>query len=148
MIHPSLVRKRSEGADVCPRFIVARRLGRITCCSTSVGLLKATAVRSSAPSTFWPRPLFSRAMSAASVPNAATAAVPQSTHATAARMGCSGVPARYAEPHITWPIPSKPCLPLHGPPAPKRSEEHTSELQSRQYLVCRLLLEKKKNRQS
>src|SRR3712207_8551529 len=28
----------------------------------------------------------------------------------------------------------------------KRSEEHTSELQSRQYLVCRLLLEKKKKR--
>src|SRR5258707_11853733 len=27
---------------------------------------------------------------------------------------------------------------------PHRSEEHTSELQSRQYLVCRLLLEKKK----
>src|SRR3712207_9108668 len=30
----------------------------------------------------------------------------------------------------------------------RRSEEHTSELQSRQYLVCRLLLEKKKNKQS
>src|SRR3712207_8113729 len=30
-------------------------------------------------------------------------------------------------------------------PAWVRSEEHTSELQSRQYLVCRLLLEKKKN---
>src|SRR5258707_8464852 len=29
---------------------------------------------------------------------------------------------------------------------PDRSEEHTSELQSRQYLVCRLLLEKKKNK--
>src|SRR3712207_8539779 len=29
-------------------------------------------------------------------------------------------------------------------PADVRSEEHTSELQSRQYLVCRLLLEKKK----
>src|SRR3712207_7257943 len=29
-------------------------------------------------------------------------------------------------------------------PADLRSEEHTSELQSRQYLVCRLLLEKKK----
>src|SRR3712207_9535910 len=29
----------------------------------------------------------------------------------------------------------------------QRSEEHTSELQSRQYLVCRLLLEKKKNSQ-
>src|SRR3712207_8241023 len=28
--------------------------------------------------------------------------------------------------------------------ADRRSEEHTSELQSRQYLVCRLLLEKKK----
>src|SRR3712207_8194246 len=28
-----------------------------------------------------------------------------------------------------------------------RSEEHTSELQSRQYLVCRLLLEKKKSKQ-
>src|SRR5947209_16639600 len=27
----------------------------------------------------------------------------------------------------------------------ERSEEHTSELQSRKYLVCRLLLEKKKN---
>src|SRR3712207_7307316 len=34
--------------------------------------------------------------------------------------------------------PSKPCFP--------RSEEHTSELQSRQYLVCRLLLEKKKTK--
>src|SRR3712207_9502890 len=29
---------------------------------------------------------------------------------------------------------------------PDRSEEHTSELQSRQYLVCRLLLEKKKKK--
>src|SRR3712207_7472302 len=40
---------------------------------------------------------------------------------------------------------------VHGDVSPKnilcgpgRSEEHTSELQSRQYLVCRLLLEKKK----
>src|SRR3712207_6885538 len=30
----------------------------------------------------------------------------------------------------------------------ERSEEHTSELQSRQYLVCRLLLEKKKKKRS
>src|SRR5882757_9252657 len=30
--------------------------------------------------------------------------------------------------------------------APSRSEEHTSKLQSRQYLVCRLLLEKKKKK--
>src|SRR3712207_7433512 len=34
-----------------------------------------------------------------------------------------------------------PCVELG-----RRSEEHTSELQSRQYLVCRLLLEKKKKR--
>src|SRR3712207_7326988 len=33
----------------------------------------------------------------------------------------------------------------YGRMQPCRSEEHTSELQSRQYLVCRLLLEKKKN---
>src|SRR3712207_9013768 len=33
---------------------------------------------------------------------------------------------------------------LSSPVAASRSEEHTSELQSRQYLVCRLLLEKKK----
>src|SRR3712207_7060944 len=30
----------------------------------------------------------------------------------------------------------------------RRSEEHTSELQSRPYLVCRLLLEKKKNKKN
>src|SRR5690606_41606374 len=34
-----------------------------------------------------------------------------------------------------------------GPRAAARSEEHTSELQSRENLVCRLLLEKKKNRE-
>src|SRR3712207_7419336 len=32
---------------------------------------------------------------------------------------------------------------LRGARSAQRSEEHTSELQSRQYLVCRLLLEKK-----
>src|SRR3712207_8418226 len=42
------------------------------------------------------------------------------------------------------------CPAKAAPPAGQRdllsrSEEHTSELQSRQYLVCRLLLEKKKN---
>src|SRR3712207_8336968 len=39
----------------------------------------------------------------------------------------------------------EPHLPRRaGPRVQERSEEHTSELQSRQYLVCRLLLEKKK----
>src|SRR3712207_7742738 len=38
-----------------------------------------------------------------------------------------------------------PADPAPAERSPRRSEEHTSELQSRQYLVCRLLLEKKKN---
>src|SRR3712207_8864899 len=49
------------------------------------------------------------------------------------------------------PLPPSPTSAASGPAAaaplpaaPPRSEEHTSELQSRQYLVCRLLLEKKK----
>src|SRR3712207_8762542 len=45
------------------------------------------------------------------------------------------------------PSPVEPPWPLSPCPsgqAVPRSEEHTSELQSRQYLVCRLLLEKKK----
>src|SRR5690606_42041119 len=41
-----------------------------------------------------------------------------------------------------------PVRPRPGKPEPARSEEHTSELQSRENLVCRLLLEKKKNKKS
>src|SRR3712207_7937122 len=48
------------------------------------------------------------------------------------------------------PAPTATASPANAPPrfrsacgASRRSEEHTSELQSRQYLVCRLLLEKK-----
>src|SRR3712207_7957733 len=46
-------------------------------------------------------------------------------------------------------LPRRSCLSLGHPlfvsgRSWSRSEEHTSELQSRQYLVCRLLLEKKK----
>src|SRR2546422_6588717 len=37
---------------------------------------------------------------------------------------------------------------ITGPARVSRSEEHTSELQSRLHLVCRLLLEKKKNESS
>src|SRR5258707_7584777 len=39
-----------------------------------------------------------------------------------------------------------PGIPRTSPTLKHRSEEHTSELQSRQYLVCRLLLEKKKRK--
>src|SRR3712207_8012812 len=54
--------------------------------------------------------------------------------------------------HVIWAV-NKGCLGFHAWPsraddpegADERSEEHTSELQSRQYLVCRLLLEKKTN---
>src|SRR3712207_8325614 len=42
--------------------------------------------------------------------------------------------------HAAQAGPPRPARRLPGP----RSEEHTSELQSRQYLVCRLLLENKK----
>src|SRR3712207_8131976 len=56
---------------------------------------------------------------------------------------------------LSHPVPRAPqpssqrrsTMALFEPPKPnelERSEEHTSELQSRQYLVCRLLLEKKK----
>src|SRR3712207_7244984 len=38
--------------------------------------------------------------------------------------------------------------PTSSPSLRLRSEEHTSELQSRQYLVCRLLLEKKENNEA
>src|SRR5207302_8957665 len=39
------------------------------------------------------------------------------------------------------------CVPVANPPVQcERSEEHTSELQSRENLVCRLLLEKKKKK--
>src|SRR3712207_8703180 len=49
--------------------------------------------------------------------------------------------------HEQRPAPAPPCSPsatLRTRSGKPRSEEHTSELQSRQYLVCRLLLEKKK----
>src|SRR5258708_18705717 len=57
-------------------------------------------------------------------------------------------------PAVVWPssMPSKPWGATHSTTAQpsakadKRSEEHTSELQSPDHLVCRLLLEKKKNR--
>src|SRR3712207_8881140 len=54
-------------------------------------------------------------------------------------VGVSSVPA--AMPIVSRPSRSQKRLPPHSA---QRSEEHTSELQSRQYLVCRLLLENKK----
>src|SRR5258707_9960117 len=53
-------------------------------------------------------------------------------------------PAMYSQ---QWsPAPSMTATAPEFRTANRRSEEHTSELQSRQYLVCRLLLEKKKKK--
>src|SRR3712207_7820260 len=55
-----------------------------------------------------------------------------------------GRPARRRTSRPAWRV-SPGCRPGRAARTPAgRSEEHTSELQSRQYLVCRLLLEKKK----
>src|SRR3712207_7435963 len=54
-----------------------------------------------------------------------------------ARLHRLGAAARSGHRHEVWAPPSSVRA------LPVRSEEHTSELQSRQYLVCRLLLEKK-----
>src|SRR3712207_7240951 len=52
---------------------------------------------------------------------------------------------RVSAPGAACRVPSSAGGAPHCWPSRTRSEEHTSELQSRQYLVCRLLLEKKKN---
>src|SRR2546429_3818822 len=65
--------------------------------------------------------------------------------------------ARAPSPRLRMTVPSKTCVRSFSPSItftytrtwspgskPSRSEEHTSELQSRLHLVCRLLLEKKK----
>src|SRR5205823_14795050 len=57
------------------------------------------------------------------------------------RIACSIVAwGRVRPPRRSIPAPQR----RHGPGRGLRSEEHTSELQSLAYLVCRLLLEKKK----
>src|SRR3712207_6993555 len=54
----------------------------------------------------------------------------------------SAVAARPREPSRLPGQPHRPAAAESPPLTPPRSEEHTSELQSRQYLVCRLLLAK------
>src|SRR5438445_8163643 len=60
----------------------------------------------------------------------------------------SSLPAQRAEPLAPRQPPVPPSEATAPSPTISRSEEHTSELQSRQYLVCRLLLEKKKTRRA
>src|SRR3712207_7072364 len=59
------------------------------------------------------------------------------------RRDLSGRPPRPTAPP-QWPLAAAPGHGARQSAVAPRSEEHTSELQSRQYLVCRLLLEKKK----
>src|SRR5439155_21694849 len=63
---------------------------------------------------------------------------------TVATTGSSSIASTSGRPPSasTWPI--RPMLSSRRPRSSGRSEEHTSELQSRGHLVCRLLLEKKK----
>src|SRR3712207_8512344 len=56
--------------------------------------------------------------------------------------GPAGSPSYHTRPRGGSDEPAAAC----GGDRVPRSEEHTSELQSRQYLVCRLLLEKKKQK--
>src|SRR3712207_8986357 len=83
-------------------------------------------------STLFPYPTLSRS-TPAGVRWKGVIGAPESVVGMAAQRPSSRAPARAFAVSITRP-----------PPSATRSEEHTSELQSRQYLVCRLLLEKKK----
>src|SRR3712207_8442967 len=76
---------------------------------------------------------------------------PRSTlfpYTTLFRSACSRPGSRSTCPPAAGTEPAPAARRRPRPPSagrcPTRSEEHTSELQSRQYLVCRLLLEKKK----
>src|SRR3712207_7415428 len=64
---------------------------------------------------------------------------PQLVERLAAVLGNAG-----ADVELRWREAGHGLAPGEVDEARERSEEHTSELQSRQYLVCRLLLEKKK----
>src|SRR3712207_7894100 len=63
-------------------------------------------------------------------------------------VGPSGCCSRCGSAARTPATPTTSRWPSTSTRARSRSEEHTSELQSRQYLVCRLLLEKKKKKKT
>src|SRR3712207_7931951 len=63
-------------------------------------------------------------------------------------VGPAGVVVPEEDPDRLRPFVERPAQRVQPGAHVARSEEHTSELQSRQYLVCRLLLEKKKKPQN
>src|SRR3712207_7219971 len=66
----------------------------------------------------------------------------QSTNGPSLRLAAPSAPRPSGSARVVLTVEACARRRTHAPP-PSRSEEHTSELQSRQYLVCRLLLEKK-----
>src|SRR3712207_7235806 len=72
---------------------------------------------------------------------------PYTTLFRSARAGCRPAGLTSADHRVPLPRQERRmrAVTFHGRDDVRRSEEHTSELQSRQYLVCRLLLEKKNN---
>src|SRR2546422_6832910 len=94
-----------------------------------------------------PRSAANTPITAITIPSAIFAA------AAAARPTTAPHPARTAVPVVRDSEYSNSAAPANEPrnapiTLPTRSEEHTSELQSRLHLVCRLLLEKKKKLQN
>src|SRR2546423_3491832 len=87
-------------------------------------------------STLFPYTTLFRSKGPSPSPDSTTRA---STSGTSAAVGI-----RYDANEVVRLIPSSRITSSRRPP--RRSEEHTSELQSLAYLVCRLLLEKKKSR--
>src|SRR5258708_20944820 len=73
---------------------------------------------------------------------AAAAVIRWGTTATSSRSGCRAAPCRAGHADGLKRLSGR--IPAGGDAAAQRSEEHTSELQSPDHLVCRLLLEKKK----
>src|SRR5206468_12188652 len=76
--------------------------------------------------------------------SASTSITPGSPPAGGRSRRCRSCPASYSSTGAR--SPTSRCRRAPIPRATRRSEEHTSELQSRSDLVCRLLLEKKKKK--
>src|SRR5947209_11895380 len=91
-------------------------------------------------STLFPYTTLFRSEVAEALPATLPAARHHSVHRRECRMGAAARAGRAA----LWGLAAGSGT--GTAPRQTRSEEHTSELQSRQYLVCRLLLEKKKKK--
>src|SRR3712207_7773558 len=98
-------------------------------------------IRRQPRSTLFPYPTLFRSRRASAAATAA-AAPARRAHLTAGR-GQRGGPRAHHPPHLGGVRTAGDRTPGIDDQDRGRSEEHTSELQSRQYLVCRLLLEKK-----